>query len=120
MVDAYLRSLKSLLSDTAADLDLVISVACRHFFSGAAAYADGQIFMTLTPAGLALRLPEALCADLLADGAKPLKYFPKAPIKKHYVVLTEAQAADRKALAVLDHGKHTNPSQTAQGPLGAL
>ena len=38
--------------------------------------------MTLTPVGLALKLPERDRTDLLTTGASPLKYFPKAPIKK--------------------------------------
>ena len=34
-----------------------------------------------------MKLPEADRAELRKRGAKPLRYFPKAPIKKDYVVL---------------------------------
>lgn len=62
-------------------------ILCKHFFSGAAAYVDGQIFMTLTPAGLALKLPENDRNALFEQSAEPLKYFPNAPVKKSYVLL---------------------------------
>ena len=52
-------------------------------------------------AGLALKLPEKRCADLIAAGAGALKYFAKSPIKKGYVVLPVALAGDRSALLAL-------------------
>ncbi|MCH8289236.1 MAG: TfoX/Sxy family protein [Candidatus Marinimicrobia bacterium] len=65
-----------------------ISFEYKHFFSGAALFANGKICMTLTPVGLALKLPEQLRESLIKEeGAKKLRYFPKAPIKKDYVVL---------------------------------
>ena len=90
-----------MLDRTTAGLDPAVTLECRHFFSGAAAYADGRMFMSLTPVGLALKLPEATRATLLADGAKPLKYFPKAPIKKDYVILPEPLAGNHEKLAPL-------------------
>ena len=73
----------------------------KHFFGGAAAYADGRIFATLSPVGLALKLPEDRRTELLGLGAKPLRYFPKAPIKKDYVVLPEKMSKDARSLAPL-------------------
>ena len=70
----------------------------QTFFGGAAAYVNGRIFMSLTPVGLALKLPEEDRILLINEGAKRLQYFPKAPIKKDYVVLTEALADDPPAL----------------------
>ncbi len=65
-----------------------ISFEYKHFFSGAALFANGKICMTLTPVGLALKLPEQLRESLIKEeGAKKLRYFPKAPIKKEYVLL---------------------------------
>ncbi len=75
------------------------TIECKHFFGGAAAYADGRIFMTLTTVGLALKLPEASRLTLLDAGAMPLQYFPNAPIKKDYVVLPDDLANDANALA---------------------
>ncbi|MCP4316314.1 MAG: TfoX/Sxy family protein [Hyphomicrobiales bacterium] len=73
-------------------------ISCRHFFSGAAAYADDDIFMSLSPVGLTLKLPEKDCAELIRAGAAPLRYFPKAPVKKGYVVLPPDLADDDDAL----------------------
>ena len=55
--------------------------------------------MSLTPVGFALKLPEESRSTLIKEqGAKPLRYFPKGPIKKDYVVLPKAVLNDIKAL----------------------
>ena len=95
MVESHLRALIALLEG----MGPPDRIACKHFFGGAAAYARGKIFMTLTPVGLALKLPEAARERLIALGAQPLRYFPTGPIKKDYVVVPEALAHDRAALA---------------------
>ena len=51
MVDSYLRALRSILDTGGLDPDRSAAIECKHFFSGAAGYADGRIFITLTPAG---------------------------------------------------------------------
>jgi hypothetical protein len=79
--------------------DLGIEFDCKHFFSGAAAYANGRIFMTLTSVGLALKLPLASQTVLIGKGAKPLRYFPTGPVKKDYVVVPKPMASDADALA---------------------
>ena len=66
-----------------------MKIEIKHFFSGAAAYAQGRICITLTPVGLAMKLPKNSQARLLKAGGKVLRYFPKAPIKKDYVVLPQ-------------------------------
>ena len=87
MAKPYLDDLEQLLDRVAPAFGAGDVVACRHFFSGAAAYVNGGIFMSLTPVGLALKLPEARREELMAPGGKALRYFPKAPIKTAYVVL---------------------------------
>ena len=57
--------------------------------------------MTLSPAGLALKLPAQQRDQLLAEDATPLRYFAKAPIKKEYVVLPETMARDDIAMVLL-------------------
>ncbi len=99
MVDSYLRALHSILDAGGLDPDRSAAIECKHFFSGAAAYADGRIFMTLTPTGLALKLSASDRAALLDRGATSLRYFPKAPIKKDYVVVPESIRRDDAALA---------------------
>ncbi len=48
----------------------------KHFFSAAAAHAQGRICITLTPVGLALKLPGAARGRHAKTGAKPLRHFP--------------------------------------------
>ncbi len=101
VVETYLQSLRSLLATTTAAGPAGATIECRHFFSGAAAYADGRIFASWTPVGLALKLPEGARTRLISGGATPLRYFPKGPLKKEYVVLPEHLAADQAARAPL-------------------
>ena len=55
--------------------------------------------MSLTPVGFAIKLPEESRIILIKKkGAKSLRYFPKGPIKKDYVVLPKAVLSDIKAL----------------------
>ena len=55
--------------------------------------------MSLTPVGFAIKLPEKSRFDLLKkERAKPLRYFPKGPIKRGYVVLPKAMLNDMKSL----------------------
>ncbi len=75
-----------------------VAVDCKRFFGGAAAYADGRIFISLTPAGLAVKLPDAEREALMREGGKPLRYFPEAPVKKAYVVVPENLAANKDLL----------------------
>lgn len=95
MAQPYLTDLQALLER----LDLGDDrFECKHFFSGAAAYVEGVIFMTWTPSGLALKLPQDACDRLLREGGTPLRYFPKAPVKKGYVVLGSELVEDDDAL----------------------
>ena len=96
MAEPYLTKLKSFVEMSCAQREDAANILCKHFFSGAAACADGQIFMTLTPMGLALKLSEDDRTALFNQGAQHLQYFPKAPVKKDYVVLP-VQAVDDDA-----------------------
>ena len=98
MTMVYRDSLQVVLAPTIAALPAGVTVEIRHFFSGAAAYANDRICISLTGVGLAMKLPEDGRARLLADGAEPLRYFPKAPIKKQYVVLPDGLAEDPEQL----------------------
>ena len=98
MAEKQLQSLQSLLEQLTPDLSPDAPLVCKHFFSGAAVYADGRIFMTLTPVGLALKLPDASRTAFLKKGAKALRYFPQGPIKKDYLVVPKKIAGDDGAL----------------------
>ncbi len=72
--------------------DRVGVLKCRHFFSGAAVYRDGDIIASLTPVGLAFKVSNDIRTKLLNNGrAIPLRYFPNSPVKKNYVLFTDAE-----------------------------
>ena len=74
----------------------------RHFFSGAALYANGNICASLTPAGFGLKLPAEVRDRLIEKGeGRKLRYFAKAPIKKQYVALSQSVVDDPDALRSL-------------------
>jgi len=98
VAEPYLTDLQALLKSQSRRLAKAGEISGKHFFSGAAAYVDGAIFMSLTPVGLALKLPQEDLKELFAQGAKPLKYFPKAPVKKDYAVLPKKIVKDAGAL----------------------
>ena len=52
MAKIYLEKLQVLIDQLPLSRGERDEVRCKHFFSGAAAYSDGHIFMTLTPKGL--------------------------------------------------------------------
>ena len=76
-----------------------VTLACKHFFSGAAVYANGRICASLTPVGFAIKLPKKSRDSLLRErGARPLRYFINGPVKKEYVVLPETLIDDPRRL----------------------
>jgi dienelactone hydrolase/TfoX/Sxy family transcriptional regulator of competence genes len=99
MAKEFTKDLKALLEPTIAALPSDVVVEVRHFFSGAAAYVNGRVCLTLTPVGLAMKLPEDDRARLIKQGAKPLRYFPKGPVKKQYVLCPPAFRDDPDNLA---------------------
>ena len=99
MAHDYVDQLSALLKSATLGRFEDVKMECKHFFSGAAIYADGRICMSLTTVGFALKLPEEARNTLLKEqGAKPLRYFPKAPIKKDYVILPKAMLKDMRML----------------------
>ncbi len=99
MVQQYLEQLTALMEEAISEKRLDVELECKHFFSGAAVYADGKICISLTPAGLAIKLPEQSRDTLMQhEGAGQLRYFPNGPIKKDYVVLPEAMLRDMRTV----------------------
>jgi hypothetical protein len=65
-------------------------LVCKHFFSGAALYSSGVMCASLSPVGLAFKLPADVRTELIDCGAaSKLKYFAKSPIKKGYVLFSD-------------------------------
>ena len=76
-----------------------ISLECKHFFSGAALYANNRICVTLTPVGLAVKLPQQSRERLLAGNkAIALKYFPNGPVKSEYALFPNGIKTGHKLL----------------------
>jgi len=102
MAQPYLEQLVQLVAGL--DLSPVsgVTLACKHFFSGAALYANGKICASLSPGGLALKLPEEVRRRLLEEeqGAA-FRFFAQGPVKREYVRLSEAVVGDRDALGAL-------------------
>ena len=99
MAKIYFEKLEQLLTEL--DYGPRI-VEVKHFFSGAAGYVEGQICLSWTPAGLALKLSRAKLDQLFAEKqGTPLRYFPKAPIKREYALLAPELVADRVRLQTL-------------------
>jgi hypothetical protein len=87
MAKEYLEKLSVFIEKARADISKDIQLECKHFFSGAALYAEQRICISLTPVGLALKLPDETKNKLLKNKkAIPLRYFAQGPIKKDYVL----------------------------------
>lgn len=90
MAQPYLDRLQALVNEFGSGNQ---NLVCKHFFSGAALYFDGKICASLTPKGLAFKLPGTRCEELIANGeAEALRYFDNSPVKKGYVLLPDYQA----------------------------
>lgn len=90
MAKKYLDQLSSFIDKLEINTRTSLKLECKHFFSGAALYADERICLTLTPVGLALKLSEEVKNSLIKKNkAVPLKYFPKSPVKKDYALFPE-------------------------------
>ncbi len=99
MAQKYLERLTALMREATSGRFKDIKLEYKHFFSGAALYANGKICISLTPVGFATKLPEESRNALLKQkGTKPLRYFPEGPIKKDYVVLPKSILNDVKVL----------------------
>jgi len=62
----------------------------------------GKICVSLTPAGLALKIPSDSREAMLEDGSgQPLRYFEGGRIKKEYVVLDQSLTSDINAVRKL-------------------
>lgn len=99
MAEPYLAELQIIVERACAPSAKAMDISCRHFFAGAAAYVGDRIFMTLTPVGLALKLADVDRNSLFDQGAKPLRYFPNAPVKKEYALLPTHISDDHGVLS---------------------
>lgn len=102
MAEPYLTQLKELADQWISADRRVGALECRHFFSGAAVYRNGAIAASLTPVGLAFKVPVDVRDELLNSGlASPLRYFPEAPVKRDYVLFPAGIDLDARSAARL-------------------
>ena len=87
MAKIYFEKLTRLMTDLEIEKQVDTQLEVKHFFSGAALYANEVICISWSPAGLAFKLPESEVVELISSGkARPLRYFAKGHVKKGYVV----------------------------------
>src|SRR2546426_4965057 len=68
-----------------------VRLQCRHFFSGAALYANGTICASLTPVGFAVKLSQELRAALLRERrGKPLRDRKSTRLNSSHLVISYA------------------------------
>jgi TfoX/Sxy family transcriptional regulator of competence genes len=96
MAHPYLGQIQELVSEfDFSDSDIV----CKHFFSGAAVYVNGKIVASLSPKGLAFKLTELRCTEVLSEGlAVPLRYFEGSPVKRGYVLFPDKNQLGKEEL----------------------
>ena len=90
MAEPYLAQLNEILDEIGGPPNPGVILEARHFFSGAALYANQKICASLSPAGLALKLPEdqrnRLCEE---EQATEFRFFPSGPVKREYALISE-------------------------------
>ena len=75
------------MTDLELEKQVDVQLEVKHFFSGAALYANEVICISWSPMGLAFKIPESEVVELISCGeARPLRYFPKGHVKKGYVM----------------------------------
>ena len=90
MANEYVQKLTALIARLKPQTPRGKVIEVKPFFGGAAGYLDGHIFISLTKVGLALKLPDEDRRRLFkAWDAKEMRYFPKAPIKKQYALMSD-------------------------------
>ena len=99
MSQVHVQKLTALIARADPKLPSGSTLEVKHFFGGAAAWIDGSIFVSLTKVGLALKLPEEDRRQLFrSKDAGPLRYFPKAPVKKQYALFSDKFLNSRRSL----------------------
>ena len=102
MAEPYFKRLSQIVSEFRPPLVDGVTLETKHFFSGAALYANGKICASLSPAGFAIKLPAETRQRLIDnDDGTEFRFFAKGPIKREYVALSESIVQDDDALGRL-------------------
>lgn len=68
MAEPYLENMMQMIASLNLDIQDEVQLECKHFFSGAALYANGKICASLTPVGFGLKLPASARRWLMESG----------------------------------------------------
>ena len=102
MAKTYFEKLSWLAEELGIEKETGVDLGIKHFFSGAALYANNSICASWSPAGLAFKLGEMAASKLIANGeATPLKYFDKGQVKKDYALFEDPEV--EKSIAWKEH-----------------
>jgi hypothetical protein len=102
MAEPYLERLSQMVAGLEPLQIRGVTLECKHFFSGAALYANGKICASLGPVGFALKLPEHQRRDLISTGkGEEFRFFFNGPVKREYVVLSGSVIQDENELQEL-------------------
>ncbi len=102
MAEPYFEHLSQVVDQLGPISPENVTLETKHFFSGAALYANGKICASLSPSGFAVKLPAEVRKSLMSEGnAKEFRFFESGPIKREYVALSDAIVQDQQALDTL-------------------
>ena len=102
MAEPYLERLSQLVDRLELPRTSEVTLEGKHFFSGAALYANGKICALLSPNGLAVKLPAHIRRSLIkASKGSEYRFFANGPVKREYLALSESLIRDDMALREL-------------------
>ena len=91
MAEPYRTRLVEMLNELDLSKTAVATLETKHFFNGAALYANGTICLIHNPSGFAVKLRAEARDSLIAHGeGSEFRVFPNGPIKGAYVALSDA------------------------------
>jgi TfoX/Sxy family transcriptional regulator of competence genes len=102
VAEPYLERLSQIIARLGPVSARSVTLETKHFFSGAALYANGRICASLSPAGFAVKLPADVRSSLIHERkGKEFRFFAKGPIKREYVALSDSVIQDGEMLQKL-------------------
>lgn len=102
MAEPYLERLSQIVDRLGPVPPEDVVFETKHFFSGAALYANGKMSASLSPSGFAVKLPAKVRQELISKGdGKEFRFFESGPIKREYVALSDAIVEDQDVLQML-------------------
>ncbi len=102
MAQPYYEGLSQIIDELGPLPTKGVTLEIKHFFSGAALYANGKICATLSPAGFALKLSPGRRQSLIDERqGEEFRFFVRGPIKREYVALSDSIIRDNETLREL-------------------